>query len=173
MKIVLRWSINLIILFLLFIIASSIFSIVQAKLNPKAIPSFLGLKPFTILSGSMQPFLEKGDMILVKPVEAEKIEAGDVITFRMDEETLVSHGVVDLSLDEDGISRYITKGDANETEDIQPIGEDQLIGKFLLSIPKGGYLAKFTQTPKGIILFIFLPVALLIIPKINKGTGYR
>ncbi len=163
MKNVIKWIINFIILFLIFAIISSVFSIVQAKLNPQSIPSFLGFKPFVILSGSMRPFLEKDDIILVKHVKAAMIETGDIITFQADEEILVTHRVVDITWDENGNIRFKTKGDANGKEDHQLVREEQLIGKYFFNIPKGGCFAKFTQTYGGIILCIFLPVSLLVL----------
>jgi len=172
MKVVLGWLINLLIIFLIFLIASSIFTMVQAKLNPKSIPSFLGYRPFTILSGSMQPLLEEGDMILVKPVEANSVEAGDVITFWTQEEILVTHRVVDIVQQEDGGMGYKTKGDANEVEDHQLVAGEQLIGKLVLDIPKGGYVAEFVQTPKGIILCILLPFVLLVLSEVKAVRSF-
>lgn len=92
----------------------------------------------TVLSDSMSPILNTGDLVLVKRHPA-KIKVGDIITFRIKENILVTHRVIQTHM-QDGKILYITKGDANKDEDQEFIGGDRLFGLYKATIPKIGYV---------------------------------
>lgn len=168
MKKIIKWLGNAFTVFLILVIVFAIFTMVQAKKDPNYIPSFMGYKPLSILSGSMRPNLEVGDMIFVKSIDGDKVQEGDVITFWVDEDTLVTHRVVEIMQQDDGNRVYRTKGDANNVEDHQLVAESQLLGKLMFDIPKGGYAAKFARSSKGLILFIIIPIFILIASELRS-----
>ena len=88
-----------------------------------------GYKPVRALSGSMEPTLPVGDAALVK--RTDDIEENDIIMFVSDEGSLVVHRCIDIN--EDGT--FVTKGDANEFADFDPISQKQVIGKVVSIIP--------------------------------------
>ncbi|MDR2381453.1 MAG: signal peptidase I [Bifidobacteriaceae bacterium] len=107
------------------------------------VPKVVGGAALTVLTGSMQPSLAPGDMIVVAGVDdaASEIAVGDVVTFMPypDDPTLVTHRVVGKSVSaQDGVS-FITQGDANSAED-DPIGAHQIRGRFLYAVPYVGYV---------------------------------
>ena len=115
-----------------------------------------GLQVFTVLSGSMEPTYHTGSLIYVKKVDPYTIQAGQVITFMLDEDTIATHRVVAVVPDEEDASviRFRTKGDANETEDGGLVHYKNVIGTPVFTIPKLGYVASYIQNPPGMYVAI-------------------
>lgn len=130
---------------------------------------FIGLNVYTVLSGSMEPTYHVGSLIYVKDVDTDELKAGDVITYMLDEDTIVTHRIADVIPDETdpSIIRFQTKGDANDSVDGSLVHYKNVIGTPVFSIPKLGYLANYIQQPPGryiaisagaiILLLVFLP----------------
>lgn len=128
-----------------------------------------GCQFFTILSGSMEPTYHVGSLILVKPTDPQKIRVGDPITFVMNEDLLVAtHRVIGIDAEEDdGMLRFATQGDANETPDAMLVHQSNIIGVPILNVPKLGYAIDNIRKPPGmyaaiaigafILLLLFLP----------------
>ncbi len=125
----------------------------------------VGLQPYTVMSGSMEPTYHTGSLIYVKEVEPEEVEVGQAITFVLNEELVVAtHRVIEI--DEEN-QHFYTKGDANASPDGSPVHFENLIGVPVFSIPYLGYLANYIQNPPGtyvaisagavLLLLIFLP----------------
>lgn len=129
----------------------------------------VGLQPFAVLSGSMEPVYSTGDLIYVKSVDYRELEAGDVITFMLSENTVATHRVVGVVPDETdpSVLRYRTKGDANDAEDGSLVHYKNIIGSPVFSLPKLGYVASYVSSPPGmyvaigccamLIFLVFLP----------------
>ncbi|MGL5243982.1 MAG: signal peptidase I [Sarcina sp.] len=111
----------------------------------------IGFRTYTILTGSMSPKIEPGDLVVVKHENAQNLEIGDIITFKYDNK-VVTHRITEKK-----DSGFITKGDNNNVEDSEVIKSNHVIGKVVTVIPKLGYLFSFTSHP------LFLPIVLLII----------
>lgn len=112
-------------------------------------------RSYIIVTPSMKPTINPGDMILVKKTDIDKLEKGDIITFNIDN-IVATHRIEEI--DGDSIT---TKGDNNNLEDT-PINKSDVIGRFVFSIPKIGYIISFAISPVGlvtmgsIIVFIFI-----------------
>lgn len=129
----------------------------------------VGLQPYVVLSGSMEPEYHVGSLIYVKDVDYTQLQAGDVITFMLNEKTVATHRIVEVIPDETepGVVRYRTKGDANDVEDGSLIHFRNVIGSPVFTIPYLGYVANYVQNPPGmyiaisagaiLILLMFLP----------------
>ncbi|MBQ2690782.1 MAG: signal peptidase I [Clostridia bacterium] len=124
-----------------------------------------GLQVFTVLSGSMEPTYHTGSLIYVKSVDYRELEAGDVITFMLDEDTVATHRIVEVVPDEDEpeVLRYMTKGDANDAVDGSLVHYRNVIGTPVFSIPKMGYFANFIQEPPGTYVAISAGAIILIL----------
>ena len=128
-----------------------------------------GIQVYTVLSGSMEPTYHTGSLIYVKSVDYTEIEAGQVITFMLNEDTIATHRVVEVIPDEEdeSVIRYRTKGDANAAEDGSLVHYKNVIGTPIFSIPYMGYVANYIQNPPGtyvaisagaiLLLLVFLP----------------
>ena len=163
----LKWISNVLLAFFILVIVFTGISMFQTKRDPNRIVSILGYKPLTVLSGSMSPLLEPGDMVVVTEIDPTKVKEGDVIPYRIDQSTLVTHRVIEVIKEENSLM-FRTRGDANNTEDQELVEASQLVGKMSFKIPYGGYVTNFIRSPKGFILFILLPAVLLIIGEMRS-----
>lgn len=119
----------------------------------------VGLRVYTVLSGSMKPTYNPGDLIYVKNVDPEEIKVGDPITFVMNENLVVAtHRVVDIDYEN---QRFYTKGDGNQIADTNPVHFKNLIGKPLFHIPYLGYISSWVQSPPGIYVAIGAGIMLI------------
>ena len=128
-----------------------------------------GLQVYTVLSGSMEPAYPVGALLYDKKVDPAQLRPGDVITFMLDEETIVTHRIVEVVPDEEdpSVIRFRTKGDANAAEDGSLVHYKNVLGTPVFTIPKLGYFANFVQQPPGpyvaiafgavLVLLAFLP----------------
>ena len=145
-----------------FFLVCNIIIIVKGTLHPETPPTVLGVAPMVVLSGSMsgtaEDHIEVGDLIFTRQADLDQLKVGDVVAF-MDGSIVVTHRIVSISADR---SEFVTKGDANNTED-EPISADQIIGQYSGRIPKVGDFALFLQKPLGMAVFIGIPVCAFII----------
>ena len=125
----------------------------------------VGLQVFTVLSGSMEPTYHTGSLIYVKEVDPYTIEAGQPITFMLNEDTVATHRVVGIVPDEEDptVIRFRTKGDANEAEDSGLVHYKNVIGTPIFSIPYLGYVAEYIQHPPGMYIAISAGAILLLL----------
>jgi len=122
-----------------------------------------------VKSGSMEPAISTGSLVVVKPHSIYK--KGDVITFGKDTKSEVptTHRVVDLNAD----GTYTVKGDANEEVDPNPVAKRDVIGKVAFSVPYAGFVLDFARQPIGFALLIAIPAGLVILEEmltIGKET---
>lgn len=110
---------------------------VLAVLMVWASTGLLGVQPTTVLSGSMSPAMDTGDLAIVQEVSADSIGVGDIIQYQRDG-TMVIHRVTEVA--QGGSEKlFVTKGDANSKPDIEPVFQGQVRGKVILTIPKLGW----------------------------------
>lgn len=119
------------------------------------------LKLLSVQSGSMEPSIPRGSVILIKPEQEYKI--GNVITFKdkHNPNFLVTHRIVEVENLESG-KLYVTKGDANEDADRMRIASNVVQGKVFWALPFLGYAVSFARTQMGLILLIVIPTTLII-----------
>ncbi len=123
-----------------------------------------GWRVDAVLSGSMEPGLKVGSLAVTRPVQAEEIGAGDVITFHSAmSDMLIVHRVVAA---EDGPS-FQTKGDANKDADPFLVPAQDVVGRVCFRVPFLGYAAHFVKTPFGILLTCIL-VFLVIVDEMRN-----
>ncbi|MBL4937496.1 signal peptidase I [Clostridium sp. YIM B02515] len=161
MKKIIKLVGNILFSALVIVVVLSLIMSIRAKGSKDKIPSFLGYKPMTILTGSMAPKINPGDVIIDKSIKAEDIKVGDVITYKANENMLVTHRVIGIFL-QNGKNVYKAKGDANDTDDGKLIEPEQVVGKVSFRIPYGGYISRFAGSVYGFILLILIPTGLLI-----------
>lgn len=140
----------------------------------------VGLTPYVVLSGSMEPTYHTGSLIYVKKADPFTIEAGTPITFMLDEDNIATHRVVEVVPDETDstVVRFRTKGDANDAPDGSLVHYKNVIGTPVFSIPYLGYVSDYITNPPGmyigfavlgiIILMLFAPDLLRAADKADK-----
>ena len=124
-----------------------------------------GLQVYTVLSGSMEPAYHVGALLYDKKVDPAQLRPGDVITFMLDEDTIVTHRIVEVVPDEEdpSVIRFRTKGDANAAEDGSLVHYKNVLGTPVFTIPKLGYFANFVQQPPGLYVAIAFGAVLVLL----------
>ncbi|MBM4555807.1 signal peptidase I [Rhodococcus hoagii] len=104
------------------------------------VPRLTGATPYTVLTGSMEPDLPPGTLIVVKPTPATNLSAGDVITFQpySGNPEVVTHRIDGIFYDSQNQIRIYTKGDANNVADDWALVPEQVRGRVLYSVPQLG-----------------------------------
>lgn len=130
---------------------------------------FVGFTPYSILSPSMTPKYQVGDLIYVQKADFEDIKVGDPITYVANKSLkIVTHRVVEIDPVE---QKFRTKGDANDQWDAAPVLYENVVGVVKFSLPKLGYISNYISTDSGryiaicVVLGLFV---LMIIPELLK-----
>lgn len=141
------------ILFLLIFCALTILyqKIIQKEENV----DLLGYRLYIVLSGSMQPSLEIGDIVVAKKTNEENIDKGDIITFIDESGNTITHRAIDVIIN-DGKKCYQTKGDNNNSKDVGLVTIENVRGKYAFKIPKVGGIISNIVTPTGLMIAILL-----------------
>ena len=149
---VLEWVIFILLIVLLFLIASPL------------LPTKIYISTHVVSTGSMEPEIKTGSVVF-STLKNQEIDIDDIIVFQSPDnpEVNVIHRVVEK--EEDG---YITKGDNNDNQDDWTVFEDNIKGEVIFTIPYVGYVIDFLKTPLGFGLIIGIPAILLIIGQIRK-----
>ena len=120
------------------------------------IPMIFGKHPVVVLSGSMEPTYKVGSVIYYKKVSEKELKEGDVITFNVNNNKMVSHRIVNI---DNGLIE--TKGDANNVSDVNKIRYENVRGKVgKLSIPYVGYYIKMVND--NLTLVVIAAVIILV-----------
>jgi signal peptidase len=121
------------------------------------LPKVFGVTQVVVVSGSMQPAIGVGDLLLIR--QQAEYSVNDIITYRVGSR-LITHRVKSV----EGAS-LVTQGDANNVADA-PIMLSQVEGKVLIRVPKLGRVVPLLRTPQGILLIMFTGVVLIVAPYI-------
>ena len=120
-----------------------------------------------VFSGSMEPELKVGAVVITRPVDAEEIKTGDILTFYSPlSEQLTSHRVI--AVEQGSSLHFSTKGDANEDADPFTLPPENVVGKVCFHIPYLGYVAQFVKTPLGFLLTLCLPGLIIIVMELRN-----
>ena len=138
-----------------------------------AIPQLIGATHgFVVLSDSMTPTMQAGDVVIVDKVAPEKIQRGDIITYHRPGHTTSSerttHRVIDIKQTEEGLY-FELKGDANEEPDPNLVPADNIIGRVVLTIPLIGHVIVFAGTRIGILTLVIVPSGTLLLLELRRA----
>ncbi|RHV38187.1 signal peptidase I [Ruminococcus sp. OM05-10BH] len=124
------------------------------------IPKLMGYEEMAVLTGSMEPNYPVGSLIFVKEIEPDQLEVGDVITYRLNSDTVVTHRIVEIDKEAQTVT---TKGDANSSNDGSPVPYSEIVGKAHFKIPYLGYVSMNIKTPKGIMAICGVLIAIILL----------
>lgn len=134
------------------LIGVNVFSLNASRLAGDAVPMPFGYGASVVLSGSMEPTLCVGDLLIVR--EEEHYEAGDIVVYQSGSIPVV-HRIVSV----DG-ETVVTRGDANNTDD-EPFPITALKGKVIRMIPKVGYGIWALKSPAAVVIMLVAAVLLV------------
>lgn len=139
--------------------------IAKSYINKDDVPNIGGTTPLIVLTDSMYPIIESGDLIICQSAEPEEIQVGDVIAFfdpAGNGTTIVTHRVIEVT-EQNGELAWRTKGDNNNTEDRLAVTADKLVAVYEgTRIPGFGNVALFMQSTPGLIVCVVCPILLLV-----------
>ena len=140
-------------------------TLIIKSFTSEEVPSVAGKLPLIVLTDSMYPVIESGDLIICSTAQPEEIEAGDVIAFfdpAGNGTTIVTHRVLEVT-ELDGRTAWRTKGDNNNTEDRLLVTGEKLVAVYEGTRLAGfGNVALFMQTTPGLIVCVVCPILLLV-----------
>lgn len=134
------------------VVGTNVYLLNASRLAGDAVPMPFGIGSAVVLSGSMEPEISVGDLLIISRQDAYQV--GDIVVYQSGR-IAVTHRIVSISGDE-----VITRGDANNAED-EPITLERIKGKVVMIIPCVGYLVNIIKTPLGTFSIIALAVLLL------------
>lgn len=118
-----------------------------------AVPQLFGVRYKIVLSGSMEPDIHVGSIIVTAPAKLEKLDVGDDITYKVND-NYVTHRIVEINRE---AKKVTTKGLANDVTD-SPVYENQIVGKVLFSVPRVGFAVKNILDFRGVLYLIMIVV---------------
>lgn len=131
------------------------------------LPKIFGYSRVAIISGSMSPTIETGDLIIIR--EASSYQADDIVTFRSGS-SLITHRIISIA---DG--KAVTKGDFNNVADKGTVRLSDIEGKMVLRIPRMGDAVLFLRSPLGIFIIIAIAIFMMELPYLfnKKSTRHK
>lgn len=136
-------------------------------------PSLFGFRCFYVISGSMEPTVHEGSLVITRRSVDGAYEVGDIITFISGEAEITgspnTHRIVEIKETEAGI-RYVTKGDANAAADTSLVAPDKIFGRMVLSTFRMTWLRTFLDflmTPYGFLILIIIPIMLVVVTSLK------
>ena len=125
-----------------------------------------GIRIFKVRSGSMGEAVPLGSLCFVSTYSSyENISIGDIISFRLGDDVMVTHRAEDITAD--GV---MTKGDCNEGADPDPVTRDNYIGKTVFAIPYLGELLNSLNSLTGRVILVFFVIAIIISGRLFRGS---
>ncbi|AJW78601.1 signal peptidase I [Clavibacter michiganensis] len=105
------------------------------------VPKVTGSVPLTILTQSMEPTLPPGTLIVVRPVDTDTLQIGDVATYqiRSGDPAVITHRILAIASESDGTRTFTFKGDNNAEPDSKPVTAAQIQGEVWYSVPLVGW----------------------------------
>src|SRR5436190_7264370 len=134
----------------------------------------LGWQLQSVLSGSMSPTYPLGSMLVTAQIDAAEVAVGMPLVFEDPRESgrLVTHRVVALAPGSE--LAFITRGDANATNDPSPVPARLVRGRVLWHVTLLGSVLDWLQWPRSFLLLVLLPAGLLVLAELRaRGIGRR
>lgn len=139
------------------------------------VPRVSGAQAYTVLTGSMQPALSPGALVVVQPTPAENLAAGDVITFQpySGDPSVVTHRITGIYYDMSGQLRIYTQGDANNVPDDWALVPEQVRGKLWYSVPQLGRVNVLLSGESRAVAITVVAGGLIVYAAWMFGAGMR
>ena len=147
--------IEYIIIFL--VISANVLLIFQSMNNPNKTPSLFGKKAFVIISGSMIPEIQIGDVVIIN--DTNDVKVGDIIAFRRDSTVIVHRIVKEMNVN--GQTMYQTKGDNNNVEDKELVTVPTIEGLLIGKIPFIGKILMWLYNNLSIVIVVIIIILII------------
>ncbi len=153
MKLVKKILMTFIWIILILLVTFNVYNFVSINLLHKELPKIFGYSVLEVVSGSMEPTIKIGDLIIID-TDCEEYRKGDIITFRDVNGSFVTHRIMEIEVDE-----MITKGDANDSLD-DPMSTATIVGKYVTRVPQLGSIMSSLKNP--LVMALILAIGIII-----------
>lgn len=130
----------------------------------------MGFKTYVIVTSSMEPYLEVGDVILVKNVDINKLKADDIITYKGMESDfagkIITHKIKNI-IEEEGKKIFYTQGTTNSMVD-PAVYEEQILGKVIYKFKVISLISKLVRSKVGYIILVFIPLIFIFVKEMIR-----
>lgn len=132
-------------------------------LKKDKLPSIFNIVPLIVVTESMEPKINGGDLIFTKIVNSEEINEKEIISFwdPTNSSKVVTHEVID-KYEKEGKIYFKTKGINNNSPDKIDVSEDLLIGRYVGKLPFVGKITMFIQSTEGLIICLLIPLVIIL-----------
>ena len=160
-----RWTLRRLVRIVVYALVGFALAIAAAT----TLPTLFGFQSFAVLSGSMEPAIGTGDVVVVRTIAPLDARPGDVVTFRSPENPgkLVTHRATSIRATGETVT-FVTRGDANTGVERWSIASGGTIGKVEYRIPKLGYVTNRVGSRFGRVAFLVLPALLLAVSELRR-----
>lgn len=143
--------------------------LVAGLLAAMILPLAQGGRPYAVLSGSMEPAIAAGDLVVARATAPTDVRLGDVVTFEDPQRggRMTTHRVGGIRRDR-GKLEFVTKGDANNATERWRVPADGRLGRVAYRIPWVGNVTVLAGRPLGFALIVALPLLLLAINELHR-----
>ena len=162
MKIVKKLLIIIVTVVLCFLLIFNVYNFVSIKILNKDLATFGGFAILEVVSGSMEPTIHVGDLIIIDTKE-NNYQENDIVTFYDVDNAFVTHRIISINGKE-----MITKGDNNNTLD-EPTKTDKLVGKYIFKISGVGKLLSAFKSPFVMIMFLVIGLLFCYLVSTDKN----
>lgn len=151
------------------LVSSIALGIVGTVVLAVGLPNAFGARSLTVMSGSMEPTIGTGDVVVALRIPPLEARVGDVVTFRdpLDHARLITHRVREIHV-RGNLVTFVTKGDANSALERWAVPRSGTIGRVAFHIPRIGYAVAWIRTTRGILALIVLPALLLGLVELRR-----
>jgi len=139
------------------------------------VPFFSRLQHYVIVTGSMEPVISVGDVVILdQDVDFESLEVGDIIAFEVTvpsqtEKIIVVHYLDEIMVDDEGTRTFRTRPEVSDEQDDWILSETDIVGTHLMTIPKIGSVLLFLSSPFGrVVLIVDVVLLSFIFSKFSK-----
>lgn len=168
-----KWFFTLLNACAILLIAASLFVLLTVVMTPsEQVPQVMGFSILRVLTGSMEPAIPEGSVLLIRRTDPETLREGDVISFFSPDPSLDgalnTHRIQQVVSEGDRL-QFVTKGDANFLEDQQMVDAQRVVGKVIFVSPALGKLVRLVSNPLVFGLAILLPLAGMLIANLVRA----
>ena len=156
MKIVKKIITIFVTVILLLVLSYNIYNFISINVLDKDLPTINGYAVLEVISGSMEPKISKGDIVIID-TKVNNYKAKDIVTFKDTNGSYVTHRILEINKD-----KVITKGDANNTIDDE-INIDSITGKYICKLSGLGALIKSIRSPFALVMILIIGILLCVL----------
>lgn len=153
MKLLKKILMTFIWIILILLVTFNVYNFVSIKILHKELPKVFGYSILEVVSGSMEPTIMVGDLIVID-TNCTEYKKGDIITFRDVNGSFVTHRIIEIGVDE-----MVTKGDNNDSLD-DPMSPATIVGKYVTRVPQLGSVMSSLKNP--LVMALILAIGIIV-----------